>query len=73
MAQSTGVFVIEGTNRNGETVYYTGKVGAEAMTKHKNAAQIYVRSGLDSNAQRVAEAMNKGYAKHGVRWSIKPK
>lgn len=67
------LFIIKGTTRDGDTVYYTGKVGELSQTRHANAAQAFTRTGPDSNVHRVAEAMNKGTAKHGVTWEVVPK
>lgn len=64
------VFHIKGTNRQGETVYYTGKSGETAISKSRAYAKVYVRNGPDSEAYNTAMAMNKGQKHHGVQWEI---
>lgn len=64
------LFVIKGRTRDGGTVYYTGKQGETAMSRHKAYARVFTRGGADSNARRLVDAMNKGHATHGIEWEI---
>ena len=64
------VSILKGTMRDGGIVYYTGKAGETAISRHKAYARPFTKSGPSSDAQRLVDAMNKGGKTHGINWEI---
>ena len=65
----TNVFIIQGVNREGAEVWYTGRAGAEFISTF--CAEVFEFDSLEP-AQARAANLNTMSALHGVSFTVRP-